>query len=587
MARGSRKPTFVPGPALYARAGAVIMRAMPAAELEYWFRHTAIRDAAYLACAPAERAQLHTLAAQALEPLLAAGHNGAVAREHARHSAEAGRARQLVDRQRKEDILDRAELRFARAAAEDADKAYQVQDAARLWQQVAGHRLTTGAEKCLALRRAAEALRHTGALEESRACLARAREIGAGGEDAARICISMATVLRGAGKFDAAESEVMQALGADLAAPLRAEALSVLGSIRRDRGQNKEAAGVFEEALILLRQVNDPLAEAKCAGALATLYAQTGKPDLAEALYRRAMEIHRLGGDPRGEAIYAGNLATALRDLGRNEEAEALCRRALDTHRLLGNRSDEALCQGNLAILLKASGRVQDAELCYRRALHIFREQGNTPMEGQYLVNLGNLLDDTARTVQAVDCYENALLILSRAGLKRPMAFATGNLAVARQKLGLIEEALGAYSEAVAQLQQLGVGPVAAAFACLRGELLLLTGDPAGAQRDLEYADTLLQAVAQRAFRMQYWVPLKVRLLAHSGHIEEAFALVREAQRKTGKVNHSSEQARTLDTIGAVLSAAGSGRLVNGHVPTQLSRELRRVLSARMPAFRE
>lgn len=560
---------------------------MPNAQLEYLFRHSAIREAVYSGTAPLERARMHDLAAQAYGLLVNAGANGAIVREQARHAAESARARGLADKQRKEDILDATELRFARAGAEDADRAYQVQDAGRLWRAVADHRLTTGPDRRFALRRAAEALRHAGQLEDARQCLLQARNLQPAAEEAARISISLSAVLRNLGNQAEAEAEIMSALRADLPGHLRAEAMSGLGGIQRDKGRNKEAAAVYEEALILLRNEGDPLAEAKCAAALATLYAQTGKPDAAEALYRRAMEIHGAGGDPRGAAIYAGNLAAALRDLGRNEEAEKLCRQALATHRELGNRSDEALCQGNLAIILKAGGRTQESELCYRRALHIFREQGNVPMEGQYLVNMGNLLDDTGRTVQAVDCYEHALQLLRGADLKRPLGFAMGNLAVARQKLGLIEEALGAYSEAIAVLNEIGAAPAAAAFTCLRGELFLLTGDTVAAQRDLETADSAVQAVALRSYRMQFWVPLKIRLLAQQGHIEEAFALVREAQRKTGKVNQNSELAKTLATIETVLSAAGSGRLVNGHAPDTLSRELRKVLSARMPAFRE
>ncbi|MCL4730424.1 MAG: tetratricopeptide repeat protein [Planctomycetes bacterium] len=559
---------------------------MPAAELEYLFRHTAIREAVYSAASPAERARLHDLASAAWGELVAGGANGVCAREQARHGAEAARARAQADRQRKEDILDAAELRFARAGAEDADRAYQVQDAARLWRVVADHRLTTPPERRLALRHAAEAMRHAGRLEDSRRCLEQVRELGPDAEESARVCISMSSVLRALGRHAEAEAEILRALASDLPAVLRAEALSMLGTLHRERGRNKDAQAELEEALMVARGANDALSEAKCAAALATLFAQTGQPDAAEPLYRRAMQIHRDGGDPRGQAIYAGNLAITLRDLGRNEEAEVLCRQALDRHRELGNRSDEALCQGNLAIILKATGRTHEAELCYRRALHIFREQGNAPLEGQYLTNLGNLLDDTGRTVQAVDAYEHALQILRAGGLKRPLGYALGNLAVARQKLGLVEEALGAYSEAISVLADVGTLPAAAAFMCLRGELLLLTGDVASAQRDLEAADTVLRPVALRSYRMQYWVPLKVRLLAHGGHIEEAFALVREAQRKTGKVSHTSEQARTLEVIGGVLGAAGSGRLVNGHVPDQLSRELRKVLSARMPAFR-
>lgn len=561
---------------------------MPAAfatpEQEYLFAHSSIREIVYAACTATERAAMHGLASAVYERL--PGGHTTILREIARHSAESARAKAQADARRKEDILDTTELRFLRAGAEVADRDYQVQEAGRLWQQVAGHRLTATEDKRLALRRAAEALRHAGRLEDSRQCLLRARELQPQAEEAARIGLALSVTLRSLGEHEAALAEVMAVLSGEIPGALRAEALGCLGGIHRDKGRTKDAAATYEEALILLRQLNDPMAEAKGAGALATLYAHTGRPDAAEALYRRAMEIHRQGGDPRGEAIYAGNLATALRDLGRNEEAEKECQRALEAHRALGNRGDEALCHGNLAILWKAAGRTQEAELAYRRALHLFREQGNLPMEGQYLINLGNLLDDTGRTVQAVDCYEHALSLLGRADLKRPMAFAKGNLAVARQKLGLIEEALGSYSEAIADLQQAGISGAAAAFMCLRGELLLLIGDDQGAQRDLEAAESSLVGSAQKALRLQHWVPLKVRVLARHMQVEEAYALVREVQRATGRITPNSDLGKTLQTAEKLLKAAVAGRLVNGHLPEDLTRELRKVLAARMPAFR-
>ncbi|MBK9975329.1 MAG: tetratricopeptide repeat protein [Planctomycetes bacterium] len=561
---------------------------MPAAfatlEQEYLFAHSSIREIVYAGCTATERAAMHDMACAVYEKL--PGGQTTILREIARHGAESARAKSQADARRKEDILDSTELRFLRAGAEVADRDFQVQEAGRLWQQVARHRLTPPNEQRLALRRAAEALRHAGRLEDARQCLLQARQTPSQPEDTARIGMAMGVTLRSLGEHEAALAEIMAVLSGEIPGALRAEALGCLGGLYRDKGRTKEAAATYEEALILLRQLNDPMAEAKGAGALATLYAQTGRPDAAEALYRRAMQIHSQGGDPRGEAIYAGNLATALRDLGRHEEAEAQCRRALETHRALGNRGDEALCHGNLAILWKAAGRTQEAELAYRRALHLFREQGNTPLEGQYLINLGNLLDDTGRTVQAVDCYEHALSLLRRADLRRPMAFAKGNLAVARQKLGLIEEALGSYSEAIAELQQTGIAGAAAAFMCLRGELLLLIGDDQGAQRDLEAAESNLVASAQRALRLQHWVPLKVRVLAHHMQVEEAYALVREVQRGTGRITPHSDLGKTLQTAEGILKAAVAGKLVNGHRPDDLTPALRKVLAARMPAFR-
>ncbi len=552
------------------------------AEAEYLFSHTILRDAAYASQSGPERAGLHALALEVMEQMFPRAERGTIARAIARHAAEAFRGGTLPPAVPGKDILALTELRALRAAAEKAEANYDVRESSELWQRVADHELIEPRERFDALLRAAEALRHAGRMQEARARVNEARTLAPSDTDYMRCLLAHASQLRLMGELKEAEDRARLALRSAETPGQRADATGILAHVWRDAGRGDEAEMLFRQSMELHRQAGDELSEAKIAGGFAAFLSERGRNDEAEKLYRRAFQIHQAAGDPRGEAIYCGNLGILMTEAGRYAEAEQFYQAALATHRLLGNRTDEAIVSGNYAILLKARGRGQDAELHYRRAINVLREQGNRPMEARYLGNLANLLDDTGRTVQAVGMYEMALDILRGLGQPRLLGMCLGNLGLARQKLGRTDEAYTALSEGIALLVEQQARLPAGAFLALRGELQLLLGEEGGAEGDLLEAEALLKGEHARGFRLQFLLPLRVRLHAHRGELEQAEFALKQARETATGLDPQSEQARALDTCEGLIQAAQQGELINGHRASDLPKELRRAAARRL-----
>ena len=552
------------------------------AEHEYWFTHSVLRQAAYDMQQPVERAELHGLALQVMEELFPRVERGTIARAIARHAAEAFRGGTLPPAAAAPDVIAETELRGLRAAAQAADANYDVREAASLWLQVAGHDLVTPADRFSALMNASEALRHQGRLAEARQCLNDAKPLSPDDSALLRCLVSQANIQRLMGEPKEAEARARMALDSARAPDERAHAAGTLARVLRDIGKGDEAEALFNESMALHSGLGDELSEAKIAGGLAAFLSERGRNDDAEALYRRALELHRHAGDLRGEAIYLGNLGILYTEAARYDEAEACYREALDTHRQLGNRTDEAIVCGNYAILLKTLGRLQEAELNYRRTLNVLREQGNRPLESRYLGNLANLLDDTGRTVQAVGMYEMALGILRSINQPRMLGATLGNLGLARQKLGRIDEAYTALSEGIQLLIEQEARLPAGAFLALRGELFLLLGEIGSAETDLLEAEALLKDESAKAYRIQFLLPLKVRMLAHQGDIEAAEDLVAAGEQDFATPGSDSELGKAIDTARRLVKAARDGALLNGHIPVDIPRELRRAVADRL-----
>src|SRR5690606_30215745 len=122
----------------------------------------------------------------------------------------------------------------------------------------------------------------------------------------------------------------------------------------------------------------------------------------------------------------------------------------------------------------------------------------------------------------------------------------------------------------------------AGAFLALRGELQLLLGEENAAESDLLEAEALLKGEHARGFRLQFLLPLRVRLHVHRGELEQAEAAVKQARESAADLDPQSEQARALDLCARLIQAAQQGELVNGHRASDLPKELRRAAARRL-----
>jgi predicted O-linked N-acetylglucosamine transferase (SPINDLY family) len=203
--------------------------------------------------------------------------------------------------------------------------------------------------------------------------------------------------------------------------PLFPEALHLLGAIRGQQGNHKEAADLLARASTLqpgshaiwkdlgfalwaLKRYEPAAASYRKAIALrprdATLHSQlghllleSGQPDAATASLETAKSL-----DPRDRAVH-GSLGLALMR-ARQYDAAIACFQAL-----LAKVPDFADGHYNLGLALKASGRLDEAIMSFRRACEI------DSMHVHALNDLGNTLKMVQRHDEALEAYEKVLTI--------------------------------------------------------------------------------------------------------------------------------------------------------------------------------
>jgi tetratricopeptide (TPR) repeat protein len=264
----------------------------------------------------------------------------------------------------------------------------------------------------------------------------RAAEREAGGRTAvASPLVREAMGLHQAGQLDRAQALYQRALAAQ---PDDADALYLLGFLRRQRGDLAGATGLMQRALAV--RPNFPEAQA----GLGDVLASAGRREAAAEAYRTAIALR-----PRFAEAHAG-LAAVLNDLGKREDALSSLRRALEL------RPDMPEWRANLGAALTQLGRHEEAVSAYRQAIAL---RSDLP-EAHY--NLGYLLDALQRPAEAAEAFRHAI------ALNPNHAEATYNLGNSLRDLGQLEDAIAAHRRAIALKPDL-----AAAHHNLGMELLL------------------------------------------------------------------------------------------------------------------
>ncbi len=198
----------------------------------------------------------------------------------------------------------------------------------------------------------------------------------------------------GRGRLAEAEQDLLEA--GDLAekahsAAVSARLLYLLGVVDRLKGQRKDAAQAFEQAIAQLGAVGDELTKARALSAYAVLQTEMGAETRALETYNEALEIHRKVGDRRYEGITLANLGVQQQGLGLLKPARANYTAALAIHRELGNRRSEGISRLNLGDLAAELEQPGQALSHYEAALEIVREVGARRFEGIILYSLGAL----------------------------------------------------------------------------------------------------------------------------------------------------------------------------------------------------
>jgi DNA-binding SARP family transcriptional activator/Tfp pilus assembly protein PilF len=189
-------------------------------------------------------------------------------------------------------------------------------------------------------------------------------------------------------------------------------------------------------ALSSVRVLGDKRGEALVLNNLGMAFARR-RMDEAAGYFEQALAIRREIADLPGEAQTASNLADTYRRLRRYDEALALLMRALEIQRQAANPYSEAVVLNNLGETYLSLGRVTEAVDSLDHAREMFRDIGEIRGEGYALDNLGEAYLSLGRVAPAIGVLERALDLRDSAGDRFDAADTLGRLVrahVARQQ---------------------------------------------------------------------------------------------------------------------------------------------------------
>ncbi|CAA9559565.1 MAG: hypothetical protein AVDCRST_MAG49-2287 [uncultured Thermomicrobiales bacterium] len=167
---------------------------------------------------------------------------------------------------------------------------------------------------------------------------------------------------------------VAAAEGAAVPAAVRARALTHLGHLHSDLGDYAEAAALYEEAIALLRGLEDRGELAGALNALGILRVTQGEFAKARALHTESLSIRQATGERRGVAVSVGYLGRVAYAEGDYAEARARDEAELAILHDLGDLDAIAYAAHALGQVAVGEGDLAQARAQFARSLALFEQ---------------------------------------------------------------------------------------------------------------------------------------------------------------------------------------------------------------------
>ncbi|MFG3343633.1 ATP-binding protein [Streptomyces sp. NPDC048018] len=278
-------------------------------------------------------------------------------------------------------------------------------------------------------------------------------------------------------------------------APQAVELALHLGEYFGWRRLHDDAVAVYEHALEAARELNDSLAEGKCANNLGVSLRHMRRNDAAVETFRAALCAYaRVPGTETGQGRTWQNLGSALSQLHRFDEAVDAYAQAVriaeetaDAHalgraengragvlikqdrpaealvclhrarELLPQIEDpvlEGLVHNHIGRVLRRTGRLEEAEHAHRRARDVFLAIEDAEGEATCRNDRALVLADGGRFGEAVAEQRAALAVLHEVGARWREATVSHDLGLSLQGLGDLQEAAAAFRHAASLFRE-------------------------------------------------------------------------------------------------------------------------------------
>ena len=246
----------------------------------------------------------------------------------------------------------------------------------------------------------------------------------------------------------------------------------------------------IEEALPLIRSIEDRAGEAEALGNLAVDYFFLAEYQKTVDITMLALAIWKETGNRRGQAIAYSYLYSARHALGEWESALEALKMGLPITQALGDRRGEASMLTNLGVYYAEIGDSEKALEYFHLALPIRRETGDRRGEAITLGNIGTRHQLAGDLQKAIEFYNQAVSLFRAIGDRRNIAIQLINIALANSLRGEKQAALDNLKEALLLWRELGDRHWEAVALRAFGDQYSSLGEP---QKALEhYNDSLL-----------------------------------------------------------------------------------------------
>lgn len=161
------------------------------------------------------------------------------------------------------------------------------------------------------------------------------------------------------------------------------ESYNEYGLFLQGQGMEEEALEVHEQALILARDKDRPIAIAVAYGNLGVIYERRQEYGTAEEMFRKALELCESHGRRIGTAACCHSLGIVYRAQDRLVEAEQMFRRALECEQALDRAEGLAACYASLAVIYDYQ-RQRDKANEMRKLAQTVGQEPEYPMGGLF-----------------------------------------------------------------------------------------------------------------------------------------------------------------------------------------------------------
>lgn len=264
----------------------------------------------------------------------------------------------------------------------------------------------------------------------------------------------------------------------------QARTLNNLGTVYRGRGELETALLHFERAYELRREAGDVVGTAITLSNMAGVNFQRGAFSASFQTYKEVLSVYESMGDRAGQALTLNNLGTVHERRGNYAEAQTCLEAAERIQEAIADPT-LAMTLNNLALVCLGMNRPERGEVHARRALALAESTSNPVQQGYALTMLAATLIIRGRLTEVAELLRHARQVISQVGdlsAQVQTLYWSAQLALRQNDAGLARRHA---EEALELAEALGLAPDERLVRLVKADALKLSGDVAGAAREL------------------------------------------------------------------------------------------------------